>query len=57
MNLLDKIDNIIPFIEKNLRTHFDNPMPLLFYKLNQNNLLYGENTQDEKYLCAILEGD
>ena len=32
-------------------------MAACFYKLHQNNLLYGENVLDEKYVCAIIEGD
>ena len=57
MNIIDNIDNIIPVIGKNWWTHVDNPMVVSFYKLHQNKLLYGENVLDEKYLCAILEGD
>ena len=30
---------------------------MCFYKLHQNILLYSKNVLDEKYLCAILEGD
>ena len=37
--------------------YFHNPMSVLFYELHQNNLIYGENLLDDKYLCAILEGD
>ena len=57
MNLLDNIDNTIPFIGKTWWTNFDNPMAVWFYEIHQNNLIYGNFLLDEKYLCAILEGD
>ena len=44
-------------IGKTWWTNFENPMAVWFYKLHQNNLLYGENLLDENYLCVILEGD
>ena len=56
MNILDNIYKTIPVIGKSWWTHFDNTMAVWFNKIHQNNLLYGENILDEKYLCAILEG-
>ena len=32
-------------------------MTVCFYKIYQNNMLYGENVLDENYICAITEGD
>ena len=57
MNIIYNIDEIIPFIGKTLWTHFDNPMTVWFYKIHQNNFLYGKNVLDGNYLCAIIEGD
>ena len=57
INLLEDIDNTIPFIVETWWTHLENPMAMCFYKLHQNILLYGGNVLDKNYLCYIPKGD
>ena len=57
MNIIDNIDNIISVKGKSWWTNYYNPRAVWFYKPHQDNLIYGEHVLDEKYLCAILEGD
>ena len=56
MNHIDTIDNIIVLIGKTRWNHLYNPMVVRIYKLDQHNLLYGENVLEKKVSMCYFWG-